>query len=125
MISGCPFCALPRSRVRLENDLALGFEDGYPVTLGHSLVIPKRHARHFFELTQDEVAACVDLIRRTRDDLMARFPEIAGFNIGLNVEEAAGQTVLHAHWHVIPRRRGDVEEPRGGIRHVIPGKGAY
>ena len=120
----CPFCALPRERVRFENQLALGFKDGHPVTRGHSLVIPKRHASHF-ELTDDEVVACAELLRRMRCDLIIRFPEIAGFNVGLNVGEAAGQTVFHAHWHLIPRRRGDVAEPRGGIRHVIPGKGAY
>jgi diadenosine tetraphosphate (Ap4A) HIT family hydrolase len=121
----CPFCALSPERSLFENDLAIGFADAFPVTAGHSLVIPKRHAIDYFELTSAEVIACSDVLHHLRESLLRRFPEIAGFNVGLNVGAAAGQTVFHAHWHLIPRRHGDVAEPHGGIRHVIPGKGLY
>ena len=121
----CPFCDLPRERVVAENDLALAILDGFPVTSLHALVIPKRHAETYFDLGKDEVAACDALLRQLRADILARDPTVEGFNIGINAGAVAGQTVFHCHIHLIPRRRGDVDDPRGGVRHLMPGKGYY
>ena len=121
----CPFCHLPAERVIAENTLALAILDGFPVTSLHTLVIPKRHAETYFDLDGEEVAACDALLRQLRTDLLARDATIEGFNIGINAGAVAGQTVFHCHIHLIPRRRGDVDDPRGGVRHLIPGKGYY
>ncbi len=109
----------------LQSDLAFAILDGFPVTEGHALVIPKRHVEDYVGLTLDEVAACHDLLHRLRTDTMARDDAFQGFNIGMNAGAVAGQTVFHCHIHLIPRRAGDVENPRGGVRHLIPGKGQY
>ncbi len=125
---GCLFCDIPEKeaiRVLSENSVAYLVRDAFPVTPLHSLVIPKRHVRDFFGLTQAELNSINALILDTREKLLAIDNSIAGFNIGANCDEAAGQTVFHCHIHLIPRRRGDVESPRGGVRHVIPGKGTY
>jgi diadenosine tetraphosphate (Ap4A) HIT family hydrolase len=116
----CPFCAPDAGRVFLENDAAYALWDIRPVTEGHALVIPRRHAPDYFDLAEDELLACDALLRRARDLLLLRDPSIEGFNIGLNVGEVAGQTVFHCHFHLIPRRRGDVADPRGGVRHLMP-----
>jgi len=79
----------------------------------------------YFGLTKEEVLACDALLRQIKEDLQISYPRVAGFNIGINAGEAAGQTIFHCHTHLIPRRFGDVEEPRGGVRHLIPGKGSY
>lgn len=121
----CLFCAPPEGRLLLANDLAFSMGDGFPVTTFHSLVVPRRHARDYFELTPDELMACDQLLRRLSQQLRSQDATIGGFNIGLNCGEAAGQTIFHCHFHIIPRRRGDVPNPRGGVRHVIPGKGSY
>jgi len=122
---GCLFCALPASRIVLANELALAIRDGFPVTEGHSLVIPRRHVADYFGLAADEVAACQELLHRVRHDIVANDPAVEGFNIGMNAGAVAGQTIFHCHIHLIPRRAGDVANPRGGVRHVIPGKGNY
>ena len=120
------FCALEGSgRVLLENELALCIADAYPVSEGHSLVIPKRHVADGLELHQPEWNAVVELIKQRREQLAARDLTISGWNVGLNSGEAAGQTVFHAHWHLIPRRAGDCEQPRGGVRGVIRGRQGY
>lgn len=121
----CLFCSLDEGRKISENSLAYCIKDGFPVTEGHTLIIPKRHAKDFFELTKEEVLACNDLLHSERDKLQSSDPSITGFNIGMNAGESAGQTVFHCHIHLIPRRDGDVENPRGGVRHLIPGKGFY
>lgn len=121
----CLFCTIPTERVLAANKLAYAILDGFPVTPLHALVIPRRHAPSYFELTPEELLACNDLLLRLRRDFTERDAAIAGFNIGVNAGEAAGQTVFHCHIHLIPRRAGDVENPRGGVRHVIPGKGFY
>lgn len=121
----CIFCAIDRSRIIADNDLAYAISDGFPVTEGHSLVIPKRHVENYFDMTSDELLACDDLLRRLRDESLKNDPSVKGFNIGMNAGEAAGQTIFHCHIHLIPRREGDVDEPRGGVRHLIPGKGSY
>jgi diadenosine tetraphosphate (Ap4A) HIT family hydrolase len=124
--AGCVFCALEGSgRVLLDNELALCIADAYPVTPGHSLVIPRRHVADGLALHQPEWNAVVELLKQRREQLSAQDASISGWNVGLNSGEAAGQTVLHAHWHLIPRRDGDCEEPRGGVRGVITGRQGY
>lgn len=89
------------------------------------LIIPKRHVEDYFGVTQDELLACHDLLHAMKEKIQNADSLVEGFNIGMNAGNAAGQTVFHCHTHLIPRRAGDVDEPRGGVRHVIPGKGSY
>src|SRR5690242_6856241 len=120
----CPFCHLERPRIALENDCAVAFFDAFPVADGHTLVVPKRHVASLFDLPEGEQAAIWSLVALVRSRLMAEIrPD--GFNVGVNDGPAAGQTVMHAHVHVIPRRTGDVADPRGGVRWVIPAKAPY
>ena len=120
----CPFCHLPESRVWLTSATCLAFLDGYPVAEGHALVIPRRHVASLFDLPPEEFADAWALVTRVRNELIERHhPD--SFNVGINDGPAAGQTVPHAHIHVIPRKNGDVTDPRGGIRWVIPGKANY
>ena len=119
-----PFCRLPPARVLEENGHAVAIADAFPVSPGHTLVIPKRHGAGFFELTPGEVMAVYELLVRMKARLDGDLKP-AGYNIGINIGEAAGQTVMHSHVHLIPRFWGDVSEPRGGVRNVIPGKGPY
>jgi diadenosine tetraphosphate (Ap4A) HIT family hydrolase len=120
----CPFCRLEQLRILLENDFAVAFPDGFPVADGHTLVIPKRHVASLFELSEEERVAVWNLVAQVRSRLKAEVkPD--GFNIGLNDGLAAGQTVLHAHVHIIPRRLGDADDPRGGIRWIFPKKAKY
>lgn len=121
----CPFCDVADVRIVDGNDLAVLIEDGFPVTKGHLLAIPRRHVADYFELRQPELNAVQRLLDAGRMHSQQRDPTVAGFNVGINSGEAAGQTVFHCHVHLIPRRAGDVEHPRGGIRAVIPGKGEY
>lgn len=121
----CLFCAISSDRIVAANDLAYAIRDGFPVADGHSLVIPRRHVDDYFGLTTQELQACDSLLRDLRISLMQADPTIGGFNIGMNAGEVAGQTIFHCHMHLIPRRAGDVPNPRGGVRHVIPGKGYY
>lgn len=123
--AGCLFCAIPPERILLENELAYAIADGFPVTPHHSLVIPKRHAADYFELHQSEVNACNDLLHKLRTQILAADASVTAFNIGMNSGADAGQTIFHCHIHLIPRRTNDVEQPRGGVRHIIPGKGTY
>lgn len=120
----CPFCSLNEKTIIFENALLFVIRDAYPVTPGHLLIIPKRHVPSFFNLTQDEKDAILDTIDRMKTLLDERHaPE--GYNIGVNVGEAAGQTVDHVHIHLIPRYASDMEDPRGGVRGVIPSKQKY
>lgn len=120
----CPFCCLEKDRILLESDSAVAFYDGFPITHGHTLVIPKRHVASLFELSEMEQAEVWRFVAQVRAMLHTEC-QPDGFNIGLNDGESAGQTVLHTHIHVIPRRHGDVADPRGGVRWVIPEKAAY
>lgn len=124
-MESCIFCAPDTSRVFLSNDLGFAFWDAFPVTGMHALVIPRRHVRDFFSLSADELLSCNELLRQAREWICARDSLVDGFNIGANAGEVAGQTIFHCHIHLIPRRPGDVPDPRGGVRHVIPGKGSY
>lgn len=120
----CIFCDLDPARVIEQNASAVAIADGFPVSPGHTLVIPRRHAASYFDMDAAERQALWDLVETVRLRLdRERHPD--GFNIGINVGEAAGQTVMHMHIHVIPRYVGDMADPRGGVRHVIPGKGKY
>ena len=120
----CPFCEPDADRVWLETEFGMAIWDAFPVTDGHTLVVPRQHVASIYELSADAQAALWQLVaqarQRLQDDL---HPD--GFNIGLNDGEAAGQTILQAHIHVIPRRDGDVEDPRGGVRWIIPEKARY
>ncbi|MDN7026007.1 HIT family protein [Methanoculleus sp. FWC-SCC1] len=120
----CPFCSPRPEEIVLANDRCYARYDKYPVNPGHLLIIPFRHVAGFFDATDEEQAALFALVREAKELLDERFrPD--GYNIGVNVGEAAGQTVMHLHVHVIPRYGGDMEEPRGGVRGVIPEKRVY
>jgi ATP adenylyltransferase len=122
---GCLFCEIPLERIIASNELAYAIRDGFPVTPLHSLVIPKSHKIDYFSLSEDELLACDQLLRSLKEEIQISDAGVTGFNIGLNAGESAGQTIFHCHFHLIPRRNGDVDEPKGGVRHVIPGKGDY
>lgn len=122
---GCPFCEMPTDGMIEENGLAYAVRDAFPVTPLHTLVIPKRHVRSYFELGQSELNACHWLLEREKEVIGRQDTSVEGFNVGINDGEVAGQTVFHCHIHLIPRRKGDVEDPTGGVRNVFPGQGAY
>lgn len=120
--SACLFCA--PDAVELAGELVYARRDIYPVSPGHLLVVPYRHVSDYFDTTAEEKAAIIEMIDHARDWLRKEYsPD--GFNIGLNCGTAAGQTVMHAHVHLIPRYVGDMDDPRGGVRGVIPGKQKY
>jgi diadenosine tetraphosphate (Ap4A) HIT family hydrolase len=121
----CPFCNQSKLEVVEENILAICFKDAFPVTKGHLLIIPKRHLSDYFDLVQAEINAINALMLSGRDKLVKEDSSILGFNIGINNGGVAGQTIFHCHIHLIPRRKGDVTDPTGGIRNVIPHKGKY
>jgi len=121
----CLFCNVNESGLADENTLAYVSYDTYPVSELHCLIIPKRHINDYFELTNDEVIACNDLIKKTKEAILLKDPSVKGFNIGSNIGKIAGQSVLHCHIHLIPRREDDVENPQGGVRSVIPLKQHY
>ena len=122
----CLFCeAYSDRKVIAENTLAYAIEDGFPVTEGHTLIIPKRHVIDYFGLSTAEVSATNQLLHEVKNKLCSSDETITGFNIGMNAGKSSGQTVFHSHTHLIPRREGDVDNPKGGVRHVINGKGYY
>ena len=123
--SECPFCERKTTAIVHENTSAYAMYDSSPVTPLHALVIPKRHVPDYFDLSYKELSDCHELLRLLRDEIQNQDPSVRAFNVGINVGKTAGQTIFHCHIHLIPRRSGDVEDPRGGIRHVIPGKGFY
>lgn len=122
--SDCPFCDFKHFRVIHGNDLAMALRDEYPVSKGHTLIVPRRHVRSWSETTENERLAILELIDRIRERLDEDV-QPDGYNIGINEGAAAGQTVLHLHVHLIPRYLDDVPDPRGGVRHVIPERGNY
>jgi len=121
----CPFCVKEEGRETIiENDLAYATYDKYPVSTGHALIIPKRHCCNYFDLTLVEQTSCWNLVNRVKEIITdSLHPD--GFNIGINIGEAAGQTIPHVHIHLIPRYQGDVHEPKGGVRGVIPRRKKY
>ncbi len=121
----CPFCRpTPDREILTESDTVYALLDKYPVSPGHTLIIPRQHVSSYFDLPEQTKTACWRMVDQARMLLTARF-QPDGFNIGINVGQAAGQTILHVHIHLIPRYTGDVPNPAGGVRHVIPGKGNY
>jgi diadenosine tetraphosphate (Ap4A) HIT family hydrolase len=120
----CIFCSLPEASIIDQNELAMAVRDIAPVNPGHTLIMPKRHVSSYFELTDEEALALMDLMRRTKKTLDTEFkPD--DYNIGVNDGPLGGQTVPHVHIHVMPRYRGDVDDVRGGVRNIIPERAVY
>lgn len=120
----CPFCDLPQKQILFKNKLAIAFYDKYPVQKGHLLIVARRHFASYFDATEQELLAIHQLIQEGKTYLDEEYsPD--GYNIGVNVGEYGGQTVMHLHFHLIPRYQGDVEDPRGGIRKAIPNLVSY
>jgi len=122
---GCPFCDIDEGRIIDQNTLAVAIHDAYPVTELHTLVLPRRHVADYYELGRPEVNACNQLLEDAKKRIQEADSGVTGFNIGVNIGEDAGQTILHCHVHLIPRRAGDTPKPRGGVRGVIPSKQDY
>lgn len=120
----CLFCQ-PQSKIIDRNEEVIAIPDKYPITEGHTLIVPVRHVQSFFDLYSNEVIACFALINKMKERLVKKDSSISGFNIGINDGIDAGQTIFHCHIHVIPRRKGDVANPRGGVRNIIPQSGNY
>ena len=121
----CLFCDSKKSGIAHENDLAYASFDSYPVSDHHCLIIPKRHIKDYFDMTNDELIACNDLIKIVKNEILSKDTNVKGFNIGTNAGKIAGQSIMHCHIHLIPRREGDVDNPQGGVRSVIPNKQHY
>ena len=121
----CLFCNIKESGLAEENDLAYASYDTYPVTDHHCLIIPKRHIKDYFELTKEEIIACDQLIKKMKKEIEIKDNSVKGFNVGTNSGKVAGQSIMHSHIHLIPRREGDVKNPQGGVRSVIPSKQHY
>lgn len=122
--STCPFCDVSADRIVASNEHALAVHDNYPLAEGHVLVVPRKHVASIFDTEVRVRAAIWGLVDRVRDDLRNKY-RVEAFNIGINDGEAAGQTVMHGHVHIVPRVKGDVDDPRGGVRWVIPEKARY
>ena len=121
----CLFCNIEKSGCAHENELAYASYDSYPVSEHHCLIIPKRHIRDYFDLSNKELVACNDLVQIVKDEIIKKDPSVKGFNFGTNIGKVAGQSILHCHLHLIPRREADVVNPQGGVRSVIPSKQHY
>ncbi len=123
-MSDCPFCSLEPRKIVAQNELSMTVRDTLPVSPGHTLILPKRHITSIFDATREEMAALWEALQQARTQLLRELsPD--GFNIGVNDGLAAGQTILHLHIHVIPRYKGDMPDPRGGIRWIFPDKAVY
>ena len=121
----CLFCDDKKSGSDHENELAYASYDSYPVSEHHCLIIPKRHIKDYFDLSNDELVACNDLLKIVKKEIINKDPLVKGFNLGTNIGIVSGQSILHCHFHLIPRREGDVDNPQGGVRSVIPNKQHY
>ena len=121
----CLFCNINKKDIEEENNPSYASYDSYPVSKNHCLIIPKRHVSEYFDLTKEEIMACNDLISIMKNKIMIEDKSVKGFNIGVNSGKVAGQSIMHCHIHLIPRRVGDVENPQGGVRGVIPSKQHY
>ncbi len=121
----CIFCVIRKEELQFENQLAYSSIDSYPVSEFHSLIVPKRHVETYFELSSEEIQACNELILKTKEKILKQDSSVKGFNVGTNAGKIAGQSIMHCHIHLIPRRKGDVEDPQGGVRSVIPKKQHY
>ena len=125
MQDSCIFCSVDKERIIDENNLSYAIMDNFPVSEGHTLIIVKRHESDYFLLTKEEKSCCDALLDRARNRILASDPSVEGFNVGINIGEVAGQSIFHCHIHLIPRRKDDTQNPRGGVRHVISHKGCY
>ena len=121
----CLFCNAKESGIAAENEFAYASYDSYPVSDLHCLIIPKRHVKDYFEMSDEELLACNDLIIKIKNEILAKDKTVKAFNIGTNAGKISGQSIMHYHIHLIPRREGDVENPQGGVRSVIPKKQHY
>ena len=121
----CLFCNSEKSGCAHENELAYASYDSYPVSEYHCLIIPKRHIKDYFDLSNEELIACNELIKIVKKEITNKDSSVKGFNLGTNIGKVSGQSILHCHFHLIPRREGDVENPQGGVRSVIPKKQHY
>jgi len=125
-LKACIFCEIATTdRVIDQTDHTFVIRDAFPVTEGHTLIIPKRHVADYFDLTPNETSDIQELLQKHKAMIEVNDESVDGFNIGINVGATAGQTVFHVHVHLIPRRIGDVENPKGGVRGVIPAKQKY
>ena len=121
----CLFCTIKNNDIIEENKFAFATLDSYPVSSQHCLIIPKRHVKDYFDLSEEEVLGCDQLIKKIKIKIENNDKTIKGFNIGINSGKEAGQSIMHCHIHLIPRREGDVDNPQGGVRSVIPKKQHY
>ena len=121
----CLFCNVPSSEYIFENNLAFSTFDSYPVSKLHTLIIPKRHVENYFDMSEEEVLSCNQLIKKMKNKIQELDSTVDGFNIGTNSGKLAGQSIMHCHIHLIPRRKNDVDNPQGGVRGVIPSKQHY
>ena len=121
----CLFCDIIKSGCVHENKLAYASYDSYPVSEHHCLIIPKRHIKDYFDLTNEELLACNDLIKIVKNEIVDKDNTVRGFNLGTNIGKVSGQSIHHCHFHLIPSREDDVQNPQGGVRSVIPDKQHY
>ena len=121
----CLFCNISLGEIVHENDFAYVSYDSYPVSKFHCLIIPKRHIKDYFDLSNEELIACNNLIKIIKKEIIKKDKTVKGFNLGTNIGKISGQSIMHCHFHLIPRREGDVENPQGGVRSVIPQKQHY
>ena len=121
----CLFCNSEKSGCAHENELAYASYDSYPVSEYHCLIIPKRHIKDYFDLSNEELSACNKLIKIVKKEITNKDSSVKGFNLGTNIGKVSGQSIFHCHFHLIPRREGDVDNPQGGVRSVIPNKQHY
>tara|TARA_B100001029_G_scaffold178077_1_gene183995 strand:- start:970 stop:1371 length:402 start_codon:yes stop_codon:yes gene_type:complete len=121
----CLFCSVSNKEIEIENELSFATYDSYPVSKFHVLIIPKRHVLNYFDLNNNEILACNDLILKIKNKIEIKDSSVKSFNLGSNIGKYAGQSINHCHIHLIPRRQGDVENPQGGVRGVIPSKQHY
>ena len=121
----CVFCSIPNDRIISDFEFFFVIRDNFPVTDGHTLIISKRHVSDYFDLQNAEKKELITILDELAESIKMMDPSVTGFNIGINIGEDAGQTVMHFHQHLIPRRNGDTNNPRGGVRGVIPSKQQY
>ena len=121
----CLFCNKAKQKIIDSNKLIFVVRDSYPVTKYLTLIIPHRHVSDFFDLSHDELSDLNKILKKQRQSLLNIDKEITGFNVGVNAGPDAGQSIMHCHIHLIPRRKGDTKNPRGGVRGVIPSKQKY
>jgi len=124
MTDHCPFCDLGRDRIIAQTTETVTIRDGFPISPGHTLIIPRRHVANYFDTTEEErhqILVAIEEARQALDEELS--PD--GYNIGINIGEAAGQTVMHLHVHLVPRYNGDCNDPRGGVRQIFPARANY